>query len=439
MRIVFCLNNFLPYQVAGTEVYTFQLAKHLQVMGCGVAVVFPNRPKLYEHYTIEGIPVYAYAEPDFNDRALIKGYREPAGLPNFIALIRELQPDLIHFQELEGGTSIGWAHVKAAKHLGYKCIMTFHLSHYSCFTGTMMYTMNTSCDGVIHPSKCTYCSMRSRGVGKLQASFLNGAASLVKTLGIDTRSLNSSIGTGLGMYFMFEQKKRQLIDLSVQMEKLIVLTDWYKQVLLDNGIADSKIIVIKQGLPHPSESRSTPLEKPTLPLKLIFIGRINKFKGLHVLLKAMETIPGEKIHLDIYGQGYDDEYERMCKLQMKSKENIRWMGKLEPGSVMLTLQNYHALCLPSTFSEMSPLVIQEAFGAGIPVIASDVPGNAEQVQHGVNGLLFVFNDAGSLYQQLMSCINDPAFLEHLSTNVSSPRSFEQVATDYYQLYQQLLL
>ena len=439
MRIVFCLNYFLPYQVAGTEIYTHQLAKQLKAKGCDVAVVFPNREKPYEHYEVEGIPVYAYAEPDYNDRALIKGHRKPKGLPDFVALIQKLNPDLIHFQELEAGTSIGWFHVRAVKDLGYKCLMTFHLSHYNCFTGTMMYTMNEPCDGVIHPSKCTYCSLRSRGVGKVPASLLNSAAFIMKKARVDTGPLNSSIGTGLGMHFMFEQKKSQLIELSAQMEILVVLTDWYKKVLMDNGIPCSKIIVIKQGLPHPSIPQSLPFKKPDSPLRLIFIGRISQIKGLHLLLRAMKEIPGEKIQLDIYGQGYNDDYEKACKDQIKSNKNIRWMGKIEPGSVLITMQNYHALCLPSTFSEMSPLVIQEAFAAGIPVIASAVPGNAEQVRHNVNGLLFTFNDAASLHQQLMRCINETALLGHLSMNLPHPRSFEEVAAAYYQLYQKVLL
>lgn len=50
------------------------------------------------------------------------------------------------------------------------------------------------------------------------------------------------------------------------------------------------------------------------------------------------------------------------------------------------------MSLCSTFSEMSPLVIQEAFAARLPVIASNVYGNAEQITHGENGLLFNFND-----------------------------------------------
>ena len=60
------------------------------------------------------------------------------------------------------------------------------------------------------------------------------------------------------------------------------------------------------------------------------------------------------------------------------------------------MADYDLLCVPSLSSEMSPLVIQEAFAAGIPVLASRGYGNIEQIRHGENGLVFNFNSADSL-------------------------------------------
>jgi glycosyltransferase involved in cell wall biosynthesis len=101
------------------------------------------------------------------------------------------------------------------------------------------------------------------------------------------------------------------------------------------------------------------------------------------------------------------------------------------------MQQYDALCLCSTFSEMSPLVIQEAFAAGIPIIASNVYGNAEQIKNGYNGLLFGFKDAASLKEQLLRCINDPVLLIEMKKNTRAPRSFQQVGDEYYRIYQTL--
>jgi glycosyltransferase involved in cell wall biosynthesis len=105
--------------------------------------------------------------------------------------------------------------------------------------------------------------------------------------------------------------------------------------------------------------------------------------------------------------------------------------------VIQTMQQYDALCLCSAFSEMSPLVIQEAFAAGIPVIASNVYGNTEQIQHGSNGLLFAFKNIDSLFLQLKQCVENPGLLPGLKRNIIPPQTFTEVAEQYEALYRLL--
>jgi len=101
------------------------------------------------------------------------------------------------------------------------------------------------------------------------------------------------------------------------------------------------------------------------------------------------------------------------------------------------LAGYDILCLPSTFSEMSSLVIQEAFAAGIPVLASRVYGNMEQVKDGHNGLLFDFRSSKDLKAKLAKLISEPGFLQRLRENVRPPGSFDKVNSAYLQLYTHL--
>jgi glycosyltransferase involved in cell wall biosynthesis len=119
-------------------------------------------------------------------------------------------------------------------------------------------------------------------------------------------------------------------------------------------------------------------------------------------------------------------------------KNVFWCGKLHQEEVISTLCQHDMLCICSTFSEMSPLVIQEAFAAGIPVLASDVYGNADQIQHDQNGLLFQFNNIVDLRHQIHRSINEPELLQKLLNNIQPPRSFEEVGSDYFGLYKSLL-
>ena len=96
------------------------------------------------------------------------------------------------------------------------------------------------------------------------------------------------------------------------------------------------------------------------------------------------------------------------------------------------------LCLCSTFSEMSPLVIQEAFHVGIPVIASGVYGNLEQIKHEQNGLIFKFNDVKSLKQQITRLIHEEGLLNKLQSSKNTTFNFRMIAVKYKQLYESIL-
>lgn len=438
MKVIQVLNHFLPYQTAGTEVYTCALSKELQNLDEDVQVIIPNygadATDFYEH---EGVTVCRYAEPSVVNRSLIMGKRKPDGLQAFIQILTEKKPDIVHFHELAGSNGITLHHVKAAKATGAKVVFTFHLAGYSCKTGTLVYKGKKLCNGKINTVKCSNCYLAYKGHAAL-APFLTPVSYLIDALGYDATHLQNKFGTALGTATLIRHEKEQLHELAYSCDALVVLTQWYKNVLLLNGIAENKISHIPQALPFrllARQDKAVPQNESTL--RLIFVGRISAFKGLHLLLQALRDFDEQKVALDIYGATKDAAYEKQCKALSAGKKNVFWKGLLPTDRVVATMRQYHALCLCSTFSEMSPLVIQEAFAAGIPVIASHVYGNAEQIRHGYNGLLFRFNDVNSLRAQIQACIDDPALLRRLAANIQPPAEFNQVAAAYHRLYQKL--
>ena len=105
--------------------------------------------------------------------------------------------------------------------------------------------------------------------------------------------------------------------------------------------------------------------------------------------------------------------------------------------VQYEMQRHDLLCLCSTFSEMSPLVIQEARAARIPVLASNVYGNIEQIVHGKNGLIFKMNDVMSLRKQIATIINNPYILESISKNIQDPVLFATISKSHSEMYKSL--
>jgi glycosyltransferase involved in cell wall biosynthesis len=152
----------------------------------------------------------------------------------------------------------------------------------------------------------------------------------------------------------------------------------------------------------------------------------------------MKDLPDRLISLDIFGEAQDIKYFENCINLTKSKSNVRWRGVIESELVVQELKKYDLLCLPSTTCEMAPLVIQEAFAAGLPVLASNVQGNAEQIIMGVNGWLFNYNDSNSLNVILQDIIESPEKIDLIKKNISMPLSFAEVAKEHNLLYNKII-
>lgn len=262
----------------------------------------------------------------------------------------------------------------------------------------------------------------------------------VKFCRVDFRKMNHPLGTLLGTANIIDKVKKDLIELVDLCDQVVCLTNWYEEILLKNGISASKISVIRQGLPFGSSVKyeANNLKCDIKSLKLIFLGRISAFKGLHLLIEAMIGFESDEVELSIYGNSEIGDYESNLREKTKGMPNVHWYGKLDQSEVINTLICHDVLCLCSTFSEMSPLVIQEAKAAGIPVLASNVYGNAEQIKDGVDGLLFEFDSIESLKEQIEKLINYPELLTMLKKNITKPRSFREVADEYLELYNELL-
>lgn len=429
----------MPQQVAGTEIYVWALSKQLQKSGHEVTILIPHfgRSESYE-YEHDGLHVIQYAEPTRPDRQLMRGAKDPEGLPVFLDYIQRLHPSLVHFHEYNSSSGITIKHVEVVKSLGIAAVMTMHLGGYTCKTDMFMHMGNELCDGQVLTGRCAHCSLYNALKNKALSSLLFGASLIFYKLSINTLKWNNSAGTALGHPFLIEEVKLNLNRMVSCIDRIIVLTNWYKKVLQLNGVPENKLSLVQQGLPYSVAKIPSKVKAGNGVIRMVFVGRIDPLKGLHLLLQAMEELSSEKITLDIYGQVVDETYYKRCLLQSAGLPHINWKGVISQQELVPTLSFYDALCLPSSFSEMSPLVIQEAFAAGIPVIGSSACGIAEQVKHGENGLLFEFNQLSSLKKQLERLIENPSLLEFFRQNIPPVRSFEQVTEETLAVYNSVI-
>jgi glycosyltransferase involved in cell wall biosynthesis len=438
MKIGLLLNHFLPYQVAGTEIYTWALAKSLQNQHHDVFILIPNfNTNDGNEYMYDGLRVVAYGEPNQGDRKLVTGKRRPDGIEVFEMFLRKENPDLVNVQEVSQSSGISVYHLALIHKLKIPLIVTFHLAGYSCFCGTLMYKDQEPCDGLIRINKCTACALSRSSVNSLTQRFLYLTSLPLYKLNIDTSHLDNKVGTAFSFPFIINNIKKRLHEIEDNADKIIVLADWFKKVLLLNGIKENKLSLVKQGLPYGNPLPGKMAEKNGLKLRIMFMGRLEPVKGLHVLIDALEGLDENKISLDIYGKG-NSAYAKILREKCISKKNVQWKGIIPQPLVLDTIQQYDAIVIPSMICEMAPLLIEEAFAAGVIVIGSDVKGIAEQIGQRVNGLLFKMGNARELKQILENAITDKSMLEKLAANILPPRKFEQVGKETLEIYESVI-
>ena len=131
-------------------------------------------------------------------------------------------------------------------------------------------------------------SLHKRKQGHL-SPFLIPASNVLNCLKIDARRWGNKLGTALGTSQIIRNLKSNLSEAFSLSTKVIVLTEWYYSILVNNKVPKQKLRLIKQGMPLIQSTK----EKKTIQkskLNLIFIGRINQEKGLHLLIDALLKI-----------------------------------------------------------------------------------------------------------------------------------------------------
>src|SRR5207247_10243662 len=120
--------------------------------------------------------------------------------------------------------------------------------------------------------------------------------------------------------------------------------------------------------------------------------------------------------LEIQPQAVQDE----CgELLADTGRNVTLAGRFEHADLPRLLANVDWVVVPSSWWENSPLVIQEAFLHGRPVICGDIGGMAEKVKDGINGLHFVARDPRSLARTLERAVASPELWNSLRRGIPS--------------------
>ena len=143
------------------------------------------------------------------------------------------------------------------------------------------------------------------------------------------------------------------------------------------------------------------------------------------------------MRLAIYGVAQDEagkRYELKVRRSAGGDGRIEFHPPVRNTEIVSTLRNYDLLAVPSQWLETGPLVVLEAFAAGIPVLGSNLGGIAELVHEGIDGFLVNATGANEWYYTLKRMCSGFGALAKLYRSISGPPTMSAVAQTMMRLY-----
>jgi len=143
-----------------------------------------------------------------------------------------------------------------------------------------------------------------------------------------------------------------------------------------------------------------------------FVGRVNRDKGIPVLLEAARIAidRGVPTQLLIVGSSESDEIEEQIERVGTTLRLHRVLAVTDPRPYFLAM-NVH--CLP-TLREGFPNVVLEAAALGVPTITTDATGARDSVVDDETGIIFPVDDAEALAAAIVRAATEPCLLDRLS-------------------------
>jgi phosphatidylinositol alpha-mannosyltransferase len=178
-------------------------------------------------------------------------------------------------------------------------------------------------------------------------------------------------------------------------------------------------------------------------VNILFVGRLEKRKGLRYLLHAFEIVKSKRADVRLVVVGSQDTrqkqlYERLVR--ESGLRDVQFVGYVANEDLPRYHHSCQIFCAPNTGNESQGIVLLEAMAAGRPVVASNIEGFAGVITHGVEGLLVRPQDGAALGEALLDLVNDPERRREMgikSSERAQHYSWDRVSQQVLSYYERL--
>lgn len=208
--------------------------------------------------------------------------------------------------------------------------------------------------------------------------------------------------------------------------RIIALSQFQKQMFVDNGYAAGHIDVIPHGLeveslgadgmshvesPRIGSGRSSRLDVPATadhPRLIGYIGSLVPFKGAHVLLAALAAAPHLSVRCLIFGSlNGGDAYVARLRAMAQRDPRVELRGGFAPEEMGRVMREFEVLAMPALWHENGPLAVKAALYLGQPVLLSRLGSLIEMVDVGRTGWLVAPGDVPAWTAALRRIAEEP--------------------------------
>jgi glycosyltransferase involved in cell wall biosynthesis len=231
-------------------------------------------------------------------------------------------------------------------------------------------------------------------------------------------------------------------------DQLISPSEFLIKRFKQSGVDHPHFSCIENGLPmgerQTSSDELTAAEPSGSLNRFSFFGQINQYKGLLVLLKAVNLLKQRKItdflviingaNLEMQPANFQDSFNDLLR---QSGDLVLMAGSYGKEELKSRMLHSDWTIVPSTWWENSPVVIQESFSYMRPVIGSNIGGISEKIRD-KGGIEFEVGNSLSLANTIESCSGNHELYCQLQRQIPKPFTAELCAEQHRRLYQDLI-
>jgi len=426
MNIVLCAQSFNEPLIGGVDVYADRLGRALSADGHDVAIlsldpsadsskeVILRDPDTRRGMTIHSI---AFSLAGRSDAEFAVGY-DSRLIGVMTQALRRARAQLFVVANFYLPSM---AAVEAARNLNLPIVHIATDYVPVCRRGTMFRWDETACQTGESVLACSACFVSEDLMGRISASMMSGLDEdfVLRLAEKDRSQARLDPLRLLQPYWRQVNLTRRRLEILSPLRKSIDLvlapTTNTRRIFVENGFAEDQVELLPFGV-DPALPVSRPPKDQGAGTRFLFIGRLQPYKGAHLLVDAFDRLerPTDST-LTLYGivDGHEHYFERLLA-KVDANPSINFGGRLVPSDLAKAFSETDYFVLPSLWHENSPLTLLDALQSGTPVIASQIGGVTDFVQPDRNGLLFPMGDGDALRTLLQRAIDEPGLARKLS-------------------------